>query len=147
MKKVLSIFLVIVFLFTSGCFNLPKRSYTKEELEDGLIKIELVRIIASAPERYIFETQKVFTLVEQEEVVEELSKITFVQITRPPTRQAPFYALLFIYSDYMVSFSLHFSIGKMDLNGKPIDSSSDEFFFPTGYNSELAKIIEKYLQK
>ena len=147
MKKILSIFLVIAFLFTSGCFNVPPRIYSKEELEDGLIKIELVRIIASAPERYIFETQKVFTLVEQEEVVEELSKITFVQITRPPTRQAPFYALLFIYSDYMVSFSLHFSIGKMDLNGKPIDSSSDEFFFPTGYNSELAKIIEKYLQK
>ena len=144
MKKLLAIFLVIVFLFTSGCFNLPKRIYSKEELEDGLIRIELVKVIDFPPEVYVFETLKVFTIVEQEEVINEISKITFVQMTRPPTRLDPSYSLLFIYSDSILQFSLCFSICELDLNGKPFNNEKS---FPTGYNNELAKLIDKYLEQ
>ena len=129
--------------WVSSCFNLPKRIYTKEELEKGLIKIELVRVVDYPPEVYVFETLKIFTLVEQEEVVEEISKITFVEMTRPPTKLDTSYSLLFIYSNTMLEFSLDHAIGELDLNGKPYNN---EKFFPTGYNRELAKLIDKYLQ-
>ena len=50
-----------------------------------------------------------------------------------------------LYPDYIVRFSLHYAIGRMDLNGKPIDNSDE--YFPTGYNNELAKLIDKYLEQ
>ena len=147
MKKILSIFLVIVFLFTSGCFNLPKRIYSKEELEDGLISVEIARVVENDTETNNFDwiTLKILNLAERLTIVKEISKIMFVQATRPPTHFQPSYMLLFIYSDYIVRFSLHYAIGRMDLNGKPIDNSDE--YFPTGYNNELAKLIDKYLEQ
>lgn len=118
------------------------RTYTKEELEEGLLSIELVLSYDYTPEKYLYETIRVFNTKEQQEIIEEISNITFVQATSPGSRVNPSYSLLFKYSDWLLEFSLYNAIGESDLNGKPYNG---KMFFPARYNEDLATLINKYL--
>lgn len=144
MKKRLFIlilfYVIMVLIFIWG--NWPEtRIYTKEELEDGLLSIELVLSYDYTPEKYLYETIRVFNTKEQQEIIEEISNITFEKATSPGSRVNPSYSLLFKYSDWMLEFSLN-GIGEADLNGKPYNG---KMFFPARYNEDLATLINKYL--
>ena len=134
--------ILIIGVLLSYCCCVKKRSYSIQELEEGLIRIEIVTVDESVAGLYHFETIKVFNLVEQREILEKISKITFVQMLRPVTNINPSYSILFIYSDRMLEFSLDNAICEVDLNGRRIDSDK---FFPADYNAELKELIEDYL--
>ena len=120
------------------------RIYTKEELEEGLISVEIVEIIdyVYESESYEWNILKQLEPMEQASIVEELSQIVFTEMDRPPTHQEISYALMLRYSNNILMFSLEYAVRELELSGKPI---INEKFFPAKYNRDLDQLINKYL--
>lgn len=120
------------------------RIYTKEELEEGLISVEIVEIIdyVYESESYEWNSLKQLEPMEQASIVEELSQIVFTEMDRPPKHQEISYALMLRYSNNILMFSLEYAVRELELSGKPI---INEKFFPAEYNGDLDQLINKYL--
>ena len=153
----LSTFLIIYSVTTVGLYlilglmyffviyiSTEHRIYTKEELEEGLISVEIVEIIdyVYESESYEWNSLKQLEPMEQASIVEELSQIVFTEMDRPPKHQEISYALMLRYSNNILMFSLEYAVRELELSGKPI---INEKFFPAEYNGDLDQLINKYL--
>ena len=153
----LSTFLIIYSVTTVGLYlilglmyffviyiSTEHRIYTKEELEEGLISVEIVEIIdyVYESESYEWNSLKQLEPMEQASIVEELSQIVFTEMDRPPKHQEISYALMLRYSNNILMFSLEYKVRELELSGKRI---INEKFFPAEYNSDLDQLINKYL--
>ena len=91
---------VVFFVSGSSCLSIwPERNFTKEELQTGLINIELVR----CKENYeSVECKIIYTLNEEEQqyCVEKIASISF--IGRSPFSAGDDYAIRFCFEDYFL---------------------------------------------
>ena len=142
MKKLLAIFLVIVSIVLGGCnFNVyPVRDYSTQELENGLLGVELIYII-NYENRCNYEVVAELSDNDVKYVTDKISQIHFVGYS--PQSSDEIYGIKFCYRDDSLVFEPE-NIVRIDNNGVKIEGTK---WFCMAKNKALRNLIDELLEK
>lgn len=126
-KRIIILFTILMMLvvfFVSGasCLSIwPERSFTKEELQTGLINIELVHWKETAESSVV--TCKVIYTLNEEEQQYVIEKIASTNITgAQPLYTGEPYAIRFLYEDRCLLFERYY-VSEKQLSGAMLEGT------------------------